>query len=145
MVDDIIEKQKLSLLQSEKKMLNCFLAYTKITMEPYATSDELKKLEDYIEIYSSKKSITSFEALIKTRELSSDDLINFGYNMVNHFGFTNLNEFAPNLQNMFKALEKPTVSQNTIQTRLYFRKPSKKFKIKCIRNIEEYLENFKID
>ena len=143
MVEDIIEKQKSSILLKEKQVLNCFLDYTKITMKPYITSDELKKLEDYICLYSSEKHIKSFNFLIETKDLDSDDLINFGYNMVNHFNFTILEKFAPILKNIFKVVSE--LDESTITRRLYFRKPLKKNKIICLRNISEYLDELQQD
>ena len=143
MVEDIIKKQKSSILLKEKQVLNCFLDYTKITMKPYITSDELKKLEDYICLYSSEKHIKSFNFLIETKDLDSDDLINFGYNMVNHFNFTILEKFAPILKNIFKVVSE--LDESTITRRLYFRKPLKKNKIICLRNISEYLDELQQD
>ena len=87
--------------------------------------------------------IKSFNFLIETKDLDSDDLINFGYNMVNHFNFTILEKFAPILKNIFKVVSE--LDESTITRRLYFRKPLKKNKIICLRNISEYLDELQQD
>ena len=143
MVEDVMKKQKSSNLLKEKKKLDCFLVYTKITMESYTKSEELEKLEAYIRTYSENKQIESFDFLIETEGLENDDLINFGYNMVNHFDYTTLKKFAPILKNIFKVVSE--LDESTITRRLYFRKPLKKNKIICLRNISEYLDELQQD
>ena len=81
--------------------------------------------------------------MIETKDLDSDDLIHFGYNMVNHLNFTILEKFAPILKNIFKVVSE--LDESTITRRLYFRKPLKKNKIICLRNISEYLDELQQD
>lgn len=63
--------------------------------------------------------------------------------MVNHFNFTILEKFAPILKNIFKVVSE--LDESTITRRLYFRKPLKKNKIICLRNISEYLDELQQD
>ena len=71
MVEDVMKKQKSSNLLKEKKKLDCFLVYTKITMESYTKSEELEKLEAYIRTYSENKQIESFDFLIAISTLDN--------------------------------------------------------------------------
>ncbi len=138
MVEDVMKKQKSSNLLKEKKKLDCFLVYTKITMESYTKSEELEKLEAYIRTYSENKQIESFDFLIETEGLENDDLINFGYNMVNHFDYTTLKKFVLPLIGMFKNLN--GLEEDYIRGKLYYKESNKKNKIICIKNISQYLD-----
>lgn len=136
-INDILGKQKVKILQNKQKVLDCFLVYTEITMRPYTTSCELKKLEAYIRTYSDAKEIKYFDFLIVTTDLGNDDLINFGYNMVLHFGYTTQKKFALPLINIFKNLNE--LDEETIRGQLHYKKPNDKYNINCIKNISEYL------
>lgn len=138
MVEDVMKKQKSSNLLKEKQILDCFLVYTKITMEPYTKPEELEKLEAYIRTYSENKQIESFDFLIETEGLENDDLINFGYNMVNHFDYTTLKKFVLPLIGMFKNLN--GLEEDYIRGKLYYKESNKKNKIICIKNISQYLD-----
>ena len=138
MVEDVMKKQKSSNLLKEKQILDCFLVYTKITMEPYTKPEELEKLEAYIRTYSENKQIESFDFLIETEGLENDDLINFGYNMVNHFDYTTLKKFVLPLIGMFKNLN--GLEEDYIRGKLYYKVSNKKNKIICIKNISQYLD-----
>jgi len=127
MVEDVMKKQKSSNLLKEKQILDCFLVYTKITMEPYTKPEELEKLEAYIRTYSENKQIESFDFLIETEGLENDDLINFGYNMVNHFDYTTLKKFVLPLIGMFKNLN--GLEEDYIRGKLYYKESNKKNKI----------------
>ena len=107
-------------------------------MESYTKSEELEKLEAYIRTYSENKQIESFDFLIETEGLENDDLINFGYNMVNHFDYTTLKKFVLPLIGMFKNLN--GLEEDYIRGKLYYKESNKKNKIICIKNISQYLD-----
>lgn len=138
--EEIVEKQRLSLELKEKQFLDCFLIYSRITMANHVLPEQQKKLENKIILYSEEQKISNDEGLIQTKNLSNDDLINFGYNMANHFKYTLLIDFVPHFMNIFVFKNKP-LDISSVRGKFHFRSERKNYKINCIKNIAEYLES----
>ncbi|GHU98850.1 hypothetical protein FACS1894159_01950 [Bacteroidia bacterium] len=62
------------------------IQYTKETFAPYLADDsEITRLCDYIILYAEKKDLSSLTPIKGVKQLSTTDILHFGWNIWNHF------------------------------------------------------------
>lgn len=93
------EKQKQSNEQEQKKK-DIAIDYVQKEFAPYSADEDLKLLCQYITLYSEKEKLQNVIP-IKVKELSTQDLYHFGWNIWKHFGVSNQMEIASFLKNVF--------------------------------------------
>jgi hypothetical protein len=63
-----------------------FQEYTQKTFGKYITADEIKKLNDYVELFAQEQSFENIVPVqVPPRQISNNDLYHFGWNLWNHF------------------------------------------------------------
>jgi hypothetical protein len=59
--------------------------YTKLTFAPYLADSEIIRLCNYINLYAEKKEFRNLSSIKGNNQLSTTDILHFGWNIWNHF------------------------------------------------------------
>jgi hypothetical protein len=69
-----------------EQAIRVFCKYIQKSLDRYAPVEELKKLNDYVELFAREQSYDNVEpVLISSRHISNNDLYHYGWNLWNHF------------------------------------------------------------
>ncbi|GAB6011997.1 hypothetical protein [Viscerimonas tarda] len=69
-----------------EESITLFQEYTQKTFGKYITADEIKKLNDYVELFAQEQSFENIVSVqVPPRQISNNDLYHFGWNLWNHF------------------------------------------------------------
>jgi hypothetical protein len=105
----IIDKNRQEKARIEKQELEIAIQYTKEKFALYTSKEDLIKLCEYIEIYSSQGNLNAITT-IKVKQLKYFDVYHFGWNIWNYFNTPNNRipqiKIAEFLKNIFKELLK---------------------------------------
>lgn len=95
----------------------CFREYTHFAIGPYITEDELKHLDEYVELFARGAELPDNVAPIKPERLKNPDLYHLGWNMQYYFNVGKREDVVPWLQKVFAGLDK--LSYSTIKGKLH--------------------------
>lgn len=73
-------------IERQKERIDLFRRYAHREVGPYVTSDELTRLDRYIECYALQEFCPAELAPIRPQKLKNADLFHFGWNMAHYFG-----------------------------------------------------------
>ncbi|MDU1904219.1 MAG: hypothetical protein E6772_05490 [Dysgonomonas sp.] len=121
--------------QQRKKLLEDAIQYTRTTIAPYATDENIGLLCNYVSDYYNRISFEKNIHPITVKKLSNGDLFHYGWNIWNHFKpirNCKQEEIAHFLKVVF-AKQLKDVEINTIRKKLTL--DEGKFEIKRIRNL----------
>ena len=107
--EKLFDKKHQEKAKKEKQKLEIAIQYTKEKFALYTTKEDLIKLCEYIEIYSSEGNLNAITP-IQVKELKYFDVYHFGWNIWNYFNTPNnripQSKIAEFLKNIFKELLK---------------------------------------
>jgi hypothetical protein len=84
--EDIRKNYTRTYIEKQNEKINLFLEYSRLTMTPHITDDELLRLDEYIRCYASEESLPNNLIPIKPNKLKNHDIFHFGWNMAHYFG-----------------------------------------------------------
>ncbi len=122
-------------LVEAQERLDLFLRYAHLTLGPYVSSEDLLRLDDYIESYALQGCLSNECVRIWPQNLSNVDLFHFGWNMAHYFN-REKQEVAPWLQSVFGPLKKLVC--NSITRKLCSSRAGHK-KIPIVTDIAQYM------
>jgi len=122
-------------IEKQTAEINLFLEYSRLTMAPYITDDELLRLDEYIRCYAREESLPKDITLIKPNKLKNPDMFHFGWNMAHYFDFPK-QDVVPWLQQVFASLQE--LEYSYIKGKLHDSQ-TKKYIIPNIDDIPKYL------
>jgi len=121
--------------EKQNEKINLFLKYSRLSMAPYTTDDELLRLDEYIRCYAGKESLPDNLIPIKPAKLKNHDIFHFGWNMAHYFD-NKKQDVVPWLQSVFLDLRELEFSY--IKGKLYDAQ-AEKYTIPNIDDIPKYL------
>jgi hypothetical protein len=122
-------------IEKQNAKINLFLDYSRLTMAPYITDDELLRLDEYIRCYAGEESLPDNLIPIKPNKLKNHDMFHFGWNMAHYFGHKK-QDVVLWLQSVFLDLQELEFSY--IKGKLYDAQ-TEKYTIPNIDDIPQYL------
>lgn len=122
-------------IERRNTKINLFQRYAHIAVGPYITTDELGRLDKYIECYASDESLPDDLKPIHPDKLSNPDIFHFGWNMAHYFG-KKKQDVAPWLMKAFTPLAELELSY--VVGKLHDQQ-TRKFIIPNIDNIPKYI------
>lgn len=122
-----------------KEKVRLFQRYSHRTVGPYVTSDELARLDRYIECYARQETYPADLAPIRPEKLKNVDLFHFGWNAANYFG-QQKQEIVPWLKTVFIPLSELEDSYIKGKLRDY---QTEKYTIPNIEDIPGYMAEHK--
>jgi hypothetical protein len=81
-----------------------FREYIHFAMEPYVSTEELVRLDGYVELFAREVPLPADVAPICPERLKNPDLYHFGWNMQHYFGVGKREDVVPWLQKVFAPL-----------------------------------------
>lgn len=87
-------------LVEAQERLDLFLRYAHLTLGPYVSSEDLLRLDDYIDSYALQGCLSTECVPINPKKLKPVDLFHFGWNMAHYFDRPK-HEVVPWLQSVF--------------------------------------------
>jgi len=133
--EDIRENYTRTYIEKQNEKINLFLEYSRLTMTPHITDDELLRLGEYIRCYAGEESLPDNLIPIKPNKLKNPDMFHFGWNMAHYFGHKK-QDVVLWLQSVFLDLQELEFSY--IKGKLYDAQ-TEKYTIPNIDNIPKYL------
>ena len=124
-----------SYMEKQNAKINLFLKYSRLTLAPYITDDELLRLDEYIRCYAGGESLPDNLIPIKPDKLKNPDMFHFGWNMAHYFDYKK-QDVVPWLQSVFLDLRE--LESYTIKGKLYDTQ-TRKYTIPNIDDIPKYL------
>lgn len=115
-VEQIKQEADKRFIERQKERIDLFRRYAHREVGPYVTSDELARLDRYIECYALQESCPAELAPIRPRKLKNADLFHFGWNMAHYFGRPK-QEVVPWLKSVFAPLAE--LEDSYIKGKLY--------------------------
>lgn len=122
-----------------KTKIDLFRQYSHTVIGPYLTSDEMGRLDEYIEFYAREEKLPKDITPIKPDKLKNPDLFHFGWNMAHYFD-KKKQDVVPWLQKVFKELR--DLEPSYIKGKLHDQQ-SRRFIIPNTDNISKYLDDLK--
>ena len=111
------------------------MEYSRLTMTPHITDDELLRLDEYIRCYAVEESLPDNLIPIKPDKLKNPDMFHFGWNMAHYFDYKK-QDVVSWLQSVFLDLRELEFSY--IKGKLYDMQ-TRKYTIPNIDDIPKYL------
>ena len=102
-IEQIKQEVDKRFLERQKGQIELFRRYAHREVGPYITSDELVRLDRYIEYYALQESGSTELTPIRPQKLKNADLFHFGWNMAHYFGRPK-QEVVPWLKSAFALL-----------------------------------------
>ncbi|MDR0332364.1 MAG: magnesium transporter [Dysgonamonadaceae bacterium] len=133
--EDIRQNHTKAYIEKQNEKINLFLEYSRQTMTPYITDDELFRLDEYIRCYAVGESLPQNLIPIKPAKLKNHDIFHFGWNMAHYFGHKK-QDVVSWLQSVFIDLQELEFSY--IKGKLYDHQ-TEKYTIPNIDDIPKYL------
>ena len=87
-----------------REKLVLFQEYVHFAMEPHVSTEELARLEEYVELFARQEPQPKDIVPIRPARLKNPDLYHFGWNMQNYFGVGKREDVVPWLQRVFAPL-----------------------------------------
>ena len=115
-VEQIKQEADKRFLERQKEQIELFRRYGHREVGPYITSDELVRLDRYIEYYALQESGSTELTPIRPQKLKNADLFHFGWNMAHYFGRPK-QEVVPWLKSAFALLAE--LEDSYIKGKLY--------------------------
>ena len=115
-IEQIKQEVDKRFLERQKGQIELFRRYAHREVGPYITSDELVRLDRYIEYYALQESGSTELTPIRPQKLKNADLFHFGWNMAHYFGRPK-QEVVPWLKSAFAPLAE--LEDSYIKGKLY--------------------------
>lgn len=115
-VEQIKQEADKRFLERQKEQIELFRRYGHREVGPYITSDELVRLDRYIEYYACRNPARQNLLLFRPQKLKNADLFHFGWNMAHYFGRPK-QEVVPWLKSAFAPLAE--LEDSYIKGKLY--------------------------
>ena len=115
-VEQIKQEADKRFLERQKEQIELFRRYAHRELGPYISSDELVRLDRYIEYYALQESGSTELTPIRPQKLKNADLFHFGWNMAHYFGRPK-QEVVPWLKSAFAPLAE--LEDSYIKGKLY--------------------------
>lgn len=93
--------------QNSQEQLNKAINYTRTIFAPYTSDSELERLCDYIEMYSKGLELKNIHPIKINKQIKSNDIYHYGWNIWNHFRTTN----QTTISNFLKSVFSPTLRE----------------------------------
>ena len=134
-IEHIKQEADKRFIERQKKQIELFRRYAHREVGPYVTSDELVRLDRYIEYYALQESEGTELPTIRPQKLKNADLFHFGWNMAHYFGRSK-QEVVPWLKSAFVPLAE--LEDSYIKGKLYSPQ-TRQFIISNITDIPQYM------
>ena len=134
-IEHIKQEADKRFIERQKKQIELFRRYAHREVGPYVTSDELVRLDRYIEYYALQESEGTELPTIRPQKLKNADLFHFGWNMAHYFGRPK-QEVVPWLKSAFALLAE--LEDSYIKGKLYSPQ-TRQFIIPNIADIPQYM------
>ena len=134
-IEQIKQEVDKRFFERQKEHIELFRRYAHREVGPYITSDELVRLDRYIEYYALQESGSTELAPIRPQKLKNADLFHFGWNMAHYFGRPK-QEVVPWLKSAFAPLA--DLEGSYIKGKLYSPQ-TRQFIIPNIADIPKYM------
>lgn len=122
-------------IEQKKEQIGLFRHHAHREIGPYITSDELSRLDRYIECYALQEPCPAELTPIRPQKLKNADLFHFGWNMAHHFGRPK-QEIVSWLKSVFGSLA--DLEDSYIKGKLYSPQ-TRQFTIPNIADISQYM------
>ncbi len=134
-IEHIKQEADKRFIERQKKQIELFRRYAHREVGPYVTSDELVRLDRYIEYYALQESEGTELPTIRPQKLKNADLFHFGWNMAHYFGRPK-QEVVPWLKSAFVPLAE--LEDSYIKGKLYSPQ-TRQFIIPNIADVPQYM------
>lgn len=134
-IEHIKQEADKRFIERQKEQIELFRRYAHREVGPYVTSDELVRLDRYIEYYALQESEGTELPTIRPQKLKNADLFHFGWNMAHYFGRPK-QEVVPWLKSAFVPLAE--LEDSYIKGKLYSPQ-TRQFIIPNIADIPQYM------
>lgn len=134
-IEHIKQEADKRFIERQKEQIELFRRYAHREVGPYVTSDELVRLDRYIEYYALQESGATELPPIRPQKLKNADLFHFGWNMAHYFGRPK-QEVVPWLKSAFAPLAE--LEDSYIKGKLYSPQ-TRQFVIPNIADIPQYM------
>lgn len=134
-IEHIKQEADKRFIERQKEQIELFRRYAHREVGPYVTSDELVRLDRYIEYYALQESEATELPPIRPQKLKNADLFHFGWNMAHYFGRPK-QEVVPWLKSAFAPLAE--LEDSYIKGKLYSPQ-TRQFVIPNIADIPQYM------
>ena len=134
-IEQIKQEVDKRFLERQKEQIELFRRYAHRELGPYISSDELVRLDRYIEYYALQESGSTELTPIRPQKLKNADLFHFGWNMAHYFGQPK-QEVVPWLKTVFAPLAE--LEDSYIKGKLYSPQ-TRQFTIPNIDDIPGYM------
>lgn len=134
-IEHIKQEADKRFIERQREQIELFRRYAHREVGPYITSDELVRLDRYIEYYALQESGSTELTPIRPQKLKNADLFHFGWNMAHYFGRPK-QEVVPWLKSAFAPLAE--LEDSYIKGKLYSPQ-TRQFVIPNIADIPQYM------
>lgn len=137
-IEQVKQMADIRFLERQKEHIDLFSHYAHREIGPYITSDELSRLDRYIECYAFQNAYPTELASVRPQKLKNADLFHFGWNMAHYFGRPK-QEVVPWLKSVFAPLAE--LEDSYIKGKLYSPQ-TRQFTIPNIADITQYMAEY---
>lgn len=134
-IEHIKQEANKQFIERQREQIELFRRYAHREVGPYITSNELVRLDRYIEYYALQESGPTELTPIRPQKLKNADLFHFGWNMAHYFGRPK-QEVVPWLKSAFAPLAK--LEDSYVKGKLYSPQ-TRQFIIPNIADIPQYM------
>ncbi|MBQ7892620.1 MAG: magnesium transporter [Alistipes sp.] len=134
-IEHIKQEADKRFIERQREQIELFRRYAHREVGPYITSNELVRLDRYIEHYALQKYGPTELTPIRPQKLKNADLFHFGWNMAHYFGRPK-QEVVPWLKSAFVPLTK--LEDSYVKGKLYSPQ-TRQFIIPNIADIPQYM------
>lgn len=134
-IEHIKQETDKRFIERQREQIELFRRYAHKEVGPYITSNELVRLDRYIEYYALQESGLTELTPIRPQKLKNADLFHFGWNMAHYFGRPK-QEVVPWLKSTFAPLAE--LEDSYVKGKLYSPQ-TRQFIIPNIADIPQYM------
>ena len=134
-IEHIKQEADKRFIERQREQIELFRRYAHREVGPYITSNELVRLDRYIEYYALQESGPTELTPIRPQKLKNTDLFHFGWNMAHYFGRPK-QEVVPWLKSAFALLAE--LEDSYVKGKLYSPQ-TRQFIIPNIADIPQYM------
>lgn len=134
-IEQIKQEADKRFLERQKEQIELFRRYAHREVGPYINSDELSRLDRYIECYALQEPYPAELTSIHPQKLKNADLFHFGWNMAHYFGRPK-QDVVPWLKSVFAPLAE--LEDSYIKGKLYSPQ-TRQFTIPNMADITQYM------
>lgn len=134
-IEHIKQETDKRFIERQREQIELFRRYAHKEVGPYITSNELVRLDRYIEYYALQESGPTELTPIRPQKLKNADLFHFGWNMAHYFGRPK-QEVVPWLKSTFAPLAE--LEDSYVKGKLYSSQ-TRQFIIPNIADIPQYM------